>query len=60
VYGGNKKQDLWRTHFPEFMAEGGLGALMESATLVKLNAGQHVFYPGDTCEQYLLVLQDSR
>jgi len=56
-----KQDDLWRTHFPEFMAsdEGGMRALMESATLVKLNEGQHVFYPGDTCEQYLLVLQGS-
>lgn len=55
------KNDLWQTHFPEFIAaqEASIDSLMSSATLVELESGQHVFYPGDSCEQYLLVLQGS-
>jgi CRP/FNR family transcriptional regulator len=52
---------LWQTYFSEFIAaqETSINSLMSSATLVELKAGQHVFYPGDSCEQYLLVLQGS-
>ena len=54
-------QKLWEANFPEFIkaAEAGLNSLMASATLVKLPAGQQIFYPGAVCEQYLLVLKGS-
>ncbi len=54
-------QSLWQQHFPEFITanEAGLNSLMYAAKLVELSAGQHVFYAGDACEQYLLVLQGS-
>lgn len=55
------KNDFWQTYFPEFIAaqEASINSLMSSATLVELESGQHVFYSGDNCEQYLLVLQGS-
>ncbi|BCG62830.1 MAG: CRP/FNR family transcriptional regulator, anaerobic regulatory protein [Methyloprofundus sp.] len=54
-------QALWETNFPGMVkaAEAGLNSLMASAKLVELPAGQQVFYPGATCEQYLLVLEGS-
>ena len=54
-------QNLWNTYFPEFVASGeaSMKSLMHSAKLVELPAEQTVFYPGDACEQYLLVLQGS-
>jgi len=54
-------QNLWNTYFPEFVASGeaSMKSLMLSAKLVELPAEQTVFYPGDACEQYLLVLQGS-
>ncbi|MCF7969972.1 MAG: Crp/Fnr family transcriptional regulator [Methylococcaceae bacterium] len=54
-------QNLWNTYFPEFAASGeaSMKSLMLSAKLVELLAGQQVFYAGDVCDQYLLVLQGS-
>ncbi len=51
-------QELWNTHFPEFIRhkDKGLQLIMDSSNLVKLPAGQQVFYPGSICENYLLVL----
>ena len=48
----------WKQHFPEFVGRDDkvLNQLMESAVLVKLPAGQQVFYPGKICENYLLML----
>jgi len=53
------KKALWQTYFPEFIAaqESSLDSLMSSAVLVELGASEHVFHPGDSCEQYLLVLK---
>ena len=52
-------QALWAAHFPQFIAnrDKGVDLLMEASSLVKLSAGQQVFYPGSTCDNYLLVLE---
>lgn len=52
---------IWQQHFPEFVSQGDnvLKQLMESAVIVKLPAGQQVFYPGKVCENYLLLLSGS-
>jgi len=52
---------LWQQHFPEFVGQDDkvVKQLMESAVLVKLPAGQQVFYPGKVCENYLLLLSGS-
>ncbi len=54
-------QKLWAENFPEFLraGEAGINSLMTSANVVKLPAGQQVFYPGAICEKYLLVLEGS-
>lgn len=50
--------ELWEQHFPEFVRQEdhALEQLMAAATLVNIPAGQQVFYPGKTCESYLLLL----
>ncbi|MDD2759576.1 MAG: Crp/Fnr family transcriptional regulator [Methylomonas sp.] len=52
---------IWQHHFPEFAGQNDkvLMQLMESAVLLKLPAGQQVFYPGKACENYLLLLSGS-
>lgn len=52
---------LWQKHFPEFVGQDDnvLKQLMDSAILIKLPAGQEVFYPGKVCESYLLLLSGS-
>jgi len=52
---------IWKQHFPEFVSQDDdvLKQLMESAALIRLPAGQQVFYPGKVCEHYLLVLSGS-
>ncbi|MGY6275009.1 Crp/Fnr family transcriptional regulator [Methylomonas sp. MgM2] len=52
---------LWQQHFPEFVGQDDkvVKQLMESAVLIKLPAGQQVFYPGKVCENYLLLLSGS-
>ncbi|MGR8932151.1 MAG: Crp/Fnr family transcriptional regulator [Gammaproteobacteria bacterium] len=52
---------VWKHHFPEFLNQDDdvLKQLMESAVLIKLPAGQQVFYPGKACEYYLLVISGS-
>lgn len=54
-------ENLWNTHFPEFVkaGEAGINSLMAAAKLVTMPAGQQVFYPGAACEHYLLVLEGS-
>ncbi|OQK17105.1 hypothetical protein AU255_04180 [Methyloprofundus sedimenti] len=54
-------ENLWNTHFPEFVkaGEAGINSLMAAAKLVTMPAGQQVFYPGAVCEHYLLVLEGS-
>lgn len=49
---------LWKQHFPAFVSQDDkvLQQLMAAAVLVNLPAGQQVFYPGKTCESYLLLL----
>ncbi len=53
-----KHQALWESSFPEFLqcGESKVVSLMESATLVKIPAGQLVFSSGSSCENYLLLL----
>jgi len=55
------KQALWSKYFPKFIsiAEASINSLMASANVVELPAEQQVFYSGDVCEQYLLVLEGS-
>lgn len=50
---------LWTTYFPQFVEnrDKGVNLLLDSSTLVKLPAGQQVFYPGSACSNYLLVLE---
>ncbi|OAI14190.1 hypothetical protein A1359_11540 [Methylomonas lenta] len=52
---------LWKQHFPAFACQNDkvLKQLMDTAALVSLPAGQQVFYPGKTCENYLLLLSGS-
>lgn len=54
-----KHKDLWETYFPQFRQanEPAVEQLMESANLLRLPAGQQVFYPGSRCENYLLVIE---
>jgi len=51
-------QDLWATYFPQFIenSDKGLELLMDSSSLVTFPAGRQLFYPGSSCENYLLVL----
>jgi CRP/FNR family transcriptional regulator, anaerobic regulatory protein len=51
--------DLWASHFPQFVAnkDKGVAFLMAAANLVQLPAGKQVFYSGSICENYLLVLE---
>jgi CRP/FNR family transcriptional regulator len=50
---------LWATYFPQFFEnrDKGVDLLMDASTLVKIPAGQQVFYPGNVCSAYLLVLE---
>ncbi|MCK5897953.1 MAG: Crp/Fnr family transcriptional regulator [Methylococcales bacterium] len=54
-----KHQALWESFFPQFMAnsDNTTRSLMNSAQLVKLPAGQQLFYPGSECDKYLLLLE---
>lgn len=56
-----KHANAWKDHFPEFAGcrDAVVAQLMEAATLVTVPAGQQVFYPGKTCEHYLLLLSGS-
>jgi CRP/FNR family transcriptional regulator, anaerobic regulatory protein len=49
---------LWKLHFPEFPASNDhvVKQLMDSASLINLEAKCQVFYPGKACEHYLLML----
>lgn len=52
---------LWKQHFPAFVCQDDnvLEQLMASAHVLNLPAGQQVFYPGKTCDSYLLLLSGS-
>ncbi|MDQ7091364.1 MAG: Crp/Fnr family transcriptional regulator [Methylococcales bacterium] len=54
-----KHHSLWTRYFPQFIAnsDATMRRLMDSAQLVKLPAGQQIFYPGSVCENYLLLLE---
>ncbi|MGD0960102.1 MAG: Crp/Fnr family transcriptional regulator [Methylomonas sp.] len=54
-------ETLWKQHFPEFLASNDkvLGQLMDAAMLMNIPAGQQIFYPGKSCENYLLILSGS-
>ncbi|MEQ1530190.1 MAG: Crp/Fnr family transcriptional regulator [Methylococcales bacterium] len=54
-----KNQQWWQDYFPQFIdhADHAVLALMESSNLVSIPAGQQLFYPGDRCENYLLLLE---
>ena len=51
-------QDLWTIYFPQFIenSDKGLELLMDSSSLATFPAGQQLFYPGSSCQNYLLVL----
>jgi CRP/FNR family transcriptional regulator, anaerobic regulatory protein len=51
-------EELWDKHFPDFIRnkDAGLGIILDNSNLIKLPAGQQVFYPGSNCDNYLLVL----
>lgn len=51
-------QHLWATYFPQFIEshDKGVELLIASSNLVTFPAGKQLFYPGSTCENYLLVL----
>ena len=50
---------LLKTHFPQFheQNDSAMDRVKEQIKLVKLDARQPVFYPGDPCENYLLMLE---
>lgn len=54
-------ESLWKTHFPEFPASEDkvIKQLMTAAVIVHLPAGRQIFYPGKSCESYLLVISGS-
>lgn len=56
-----ENEHLWDKHFPEFIASSDktVGSLMASASLMTIPAGQQVFYPGKTCEYFVLILEGS-
>ncbi|WFP50483.1 Crp/Fnr family transcriptional regulator [Methylomonas sp. EFPC3] len=56
-----KHANAWKDQFPEFACCGDavVAQLMAAATLVTVPAGQQVFYPGQACENYLLLLSGS-
>lgn len=55
------KGELWKLHFPEFVGSTDkvIRQLMDAAMMVKLPPRQQVFYPGKTCDNYLLILSGS-
>ncbi|TPQ28925.1 Crp/Fnr family transcriptional regulator [Methylomonas koyamae] len=56
-----KHANAWKDQFPEFAGCGDavVAQLMAAATLVTVPAGQQVFYPGQACDNYLLLLSGS-
>jgi CRP/FNR family transcriptional regulator, anaerobic regulatory protein len=56
-----QNENLWKSHFPDFVASGdsAVRQLMDAAAVVGMPAGQQVFYPGKSCEHYLLMLSGS-
>ncbi len=50
---------LLKTHFPQFheQSDSAMDRIKEQIKLVELDAHQPVFYPGDPCENYLLMLE---
>ena len=55
------KEKLWKSHFPEFVGSTDkvIRQLMDAAMIVKLPPRQQVFYPGKSCDNYLLILSGS-
>ena len=51
----------WKKYFPELLGNSDkvLSQLMDAAILIKIPAGQQIFYPGKSCENYLLLLSGS-
>ncbi len=54
-------ETLWKHHFPEFLTcnDKVLSQLMAAAILLHFPVGQQIFYPGKSCENYLLILSGS-
>lgn len=50
-------ESLWKQHFPKFLGSNDkvLSQLMDAAILIKIPAGRQIFYPGKSCENYLLM-----
>ena len=57
----SENEAYWKDHFPQFCnsEDPEVDHLMASAKVVRLPAGQQVFYPGSVCENYLLMLEGS-
>ena len=55
----SQQKDLWQQYFPIFpeTQDTAVDAFMRSANLVNLSSDQMVFSVGDSCENYLLLLQ---
>ncbi len=55
----SKHQSLWQQYFPKFSETNDVSveSFMDSAKLVKLAPQQVVFAVGDSCENYLLLLE---
>jgi CRP/FNR family transcriptional regulator, anaerobic regulatory protein len=56
-----ENEQLWAKHFPEFItcSDKTVISMMDSASLVTIPAGQQVFYPGKTCDYFVLILEGS-
>lgn len=53
----NEIIDIWKDNFPQFVDpdDAALQALLGSASLISVPAGQHLFQPGARCDNCLLV-----
>ncbi len=54
-----QKPDYWDTYFPQFtrLNDSAISRLMSSAKVVEMSAGQQVFFAGNSCDNYLLMLE---
>lgn len=59
IAGMTTKQKYWQVYFPQFVActDNSVKSLMASANLVTLPAGETLFYPGKSCDSYVLLLE---
>ncbi|MGR9117573.1 MAG: Crp/Fnr family transcriptional regulator, partial [Gammaproteobacteria bacterium] len=55
----NNNLQLWEKYFPQFVKwdDPATNRLMDNAQKIEIPAGRIVFYPGDLCQNYLLMLE---